>query len=238
MTFVPPSPAASIATPGQPIPLVRHLGRPVLLGAAALGLACGGWLAGSAIGTGQPDAARVGARLDQVEGRIQSLELETVHDGGTERFRAARAMILDLGKEIDTLRTEAATRQARLESRIDRLEKQISADTPTASIAARSGIDPTVALIPAPAPALSADISSPERESLVAAATTEPARTSADYRVTEIYRGQAIVEGHAGIWRVAVGDTLPGLGRVEAIEPRGKGWAVVTAAGTVTSRND
>ena len=237
MTFAQSSPPARTSVANEPASVTRRVGRTALFGVGALLAAGGGLIAGTSFETSRPDSLRLGTKLDQVEARIQSLEFETVHDGGAERFRAARALIVDLGKEIDTLRYEASERQARLESRIDRLEKQTSADLPTASIAVGASIDTTAPLIPPPAPALPAIAPSaaPDR---VAAVAGEPARTSPDYRVAEIYRGQAIVEGSAGIWRVGIGDSLPGLGRVEAIEPRGKAWAVVTTGGTVTSRED
>jgi hypothetical protein len=51
----------------------------------------------------------------------------------------------------------------------------------------------------------------------------------------DVYDGVALVEGRDGYQEVAVGQMLPGAGRVEAIERRGDRWVVVTSLGLIAS---
>ena len=56
-----------------------------------------------------------------------------------------------------------------------------------------------------------------------------------NWRVREVLDGVAILEGPKGFIQVQRGDRVPGVGPVEAIQRRGKGWAVVTGNGVITS---
>ena len=50
----------------------------------------------------------------------------------------------------------------------------------------------------------------------------------------DVQRGIALVESRNGrLHEVAAGQTLPSVGRVEAIERRGRAWVVVTSKGII-----
>ena len=50
----------------------------------------------------------------------------------------------------------------------------------------------------------------------------------------EVYDGVALVEGRNNrLYEVGPGSNLPGVGRVESIERRGKTWAVLTPKGVI-----
>jgi hypothetical protein len=52
----------------------------------------------------------------------------------------------------------------------------------------------------------------------------------------DVQRGVALVESRNGrLHEIVAGQNLPTVGRVEAIERRGKSWVVVTAKGLITS---
>lgn len=54
--------------------------------------------------------------------------------------------------------------------------------------------------------------------------------------VRDVYRGNAIVQGRGfGMMEVEAGDTIPGIGRVEAIKRQNGRWVVVTSRGLITS---
>jgi hypothetical protein len=74
--------------------------------------------------------------------------------------------------------------------------------------------------------------------------TSEAARTEAKitdrmlegWVVQDVRRGHALVESrYGGVFVVAAGGVLPGLGRVEAIKRQDGQWVVITAHGTITS---
>jgi hypothetical protein len=50
----------------------------------------------------------------------------------------------------------------------------------------------------------------------------------------EVHNGTALIESRNGrLVEVAQGEMVPGVGRVEAIERRGKRWVVVTPKGAI-----
>jgi hypothetical protein len=54
--------------------------------------------------------------------------------------------------------------------------------------------------------------------------------------VADVQGGHALVESHyGGMFDVAPGSTIPGLGRVESIKRQDGKWVVVTAHGTIIS---
>jgi hypothetical protein len=53
--------------------------------------------------------------------------------------------------------------------------------------------------------------------------------------VRDVYRGAAIIQGRRfGVMEVVPGDTVPGVGRVEAIRKQEGRWVVVTSRGLIT----
>jgi hypothetical protein len=53
--------------------------------------------------------------------------------------------------------------------------------------------------------------------------------------VQDVRRGRALVENSSGgVFAVAVGSVLPGLGVVESIKRQDGQWVVVTARGVIT----
>jgi hypothetical protein len=71
-------------------------------------------------------------------------------------------------------------------------------------------------------------------EAAKAAAQAKPAVLE-QFALRDIFEGAAIVENRVRrLFQVMPGDTLPGAGRVEAIERRGRTWVVVTRQGVVT----
>jgi hypothetical protein len=53
------------------------------------------------------------------------------------------------------------------------------------------------------------------------------------YWLVEADEGYAVIDGRDGPQQVAPGDVLPGIGRVQRIERRGRDWVVVTSAGVI-----
>jgi hypothetical protein len=63
---------------------------------------------------------------------------------------------------------------------------------------------------------------------------TGPA-TIASWTVRDVTNSTAILQGPAGTWKVTLGDTVPGLGKVTSIVRWGNGWVVAMSAGYCTS---
>ena len=52
----------------------------------------------------------------------------------------------------------------------------------------------------------------------------------------DVYDGSALIQGRGGLVAVMPGDSLPGLGRIEAVKRQDGRWVVVTARGLVMQR--
>jgi hypothetical protein len=128
-----------------------------------------------------------------------------------------------LAEKVDRLAIavqEPGKKLSALEERLNRMESQI--------MASLNGLSASKPAATAAAPA-----NEPERESAPAAkqAKTEPVE---GWVLREVYNGSALVEGrNRGIYEVMPGNTIPGAGRVEAIERRGGRWVVVTDKGII-----
>ncbi|MGX7705941.1 hypothetical protein [Methylobacterium sp. Gmos1] len=171
--------------------------------------------------------AEAGARLGQISERLERLQRQNGDLAGKVAAVAERLAAL-------AERQEHADRDqaARLAALTDRLDKRQAA-TPVASAPA------------APAPVAAAPVAAPKH-----VATAEPALTGSlpdkpaaaakpgtieGWVLRDVYDGMAMIENrNRRLVEVGPGDTLPGAGRVEAIERRGRSWVVVTSKGVIT----
>jgi hypothetical protein len=56
------------------------------------------------------------------------------------------------------------------------------------------------------------------------------------WSIREVNGGTALLDGPSGVWKVARGDTVPGLGKIESIVRWGNRWIVATSRGLVSTR--
>jgi hypothetical protein len=59
-------------------------------------------------------------------------------------------------------------------------------------------------------------------------------KTIPGWTVRDVFGGTAVLEGPGGIRKVSVGDTIPGVGRVDSIVRWGNRWIVATSRGLMT----
>ncbi len=233
-----------------------------LIGAAAAALALGTALgAGIAALSGHgrvpnDPVAALSATLDA--GRIETARL------AGEVAHLTQAMT-EMRSATDTARREAATRGTALGERLAQVDKAIVAriaalseridqtereqNARIAALSAQLDRRPAVA-VPTAAKAeptqtsALADIKAAEpklpetkpTEAKPKAVADKPAVIDA-WAVRDVYDGAAILENRRRkIVEVGPGDTLPGVGRVEAVERHGREWVVVTRQGVVTAQ--
>ena len=55
----------------------------------------------------------------------------------------------------------------------------------------------------------------------------------ANWTVREVFDDAAVLEGPRGLIAVGPGDTIPGIGQVQAIVRSGKRWVVATSKGVI-----
>jgi hypothetical protein len=115
-----------------------------------------------------------------------------------------------------------------MSERFERLERQVQAAANTVA-AIGSAPKPAPAASAAPAPV-------PEPRETASLAPKPDSKTAPveGFVLREVYDGVALVEGRNNrLYEVGPGSNLPGVGRVESIERRGKTWAVLTPKGVI-----
>jgi hypothetical protein len=190
------------------------------------------------------DAARSEVALGRINGEIEALktELAGIREAVNASSAAERRQSAKLGEKIDgfsqALRNADAARNsdakfAALEARLGKMEGQIMTTlagmtakpaAPATDPASTASVAPTPVAAPVPPPA-------PAPTPAVKPAKNEPVD---GWVVREVYDGAALVEGrNRRLYEVVPGGVVPGVGRVEAIERRGRSWVVLTDKGVI-----
>ena len=152
------------------------------------------------------NARELSASLGQTNARIDRVE----HDHGARLDKLADRFDHETAAKLADLSGKLADAA----SRLDKLEKR-----------------PVAALPPPPGP--------PAKPVPAAAAVSNETTGAIDrpklrgYWLVDADEGYAVIDGRDGPQQVAPGDVVPGVGRVQRIERRGRDWVVVTSAGVI-----
>lgn len=232
--------------------------------AIGIGYGIGATGAGGSVATARWMDATAGD-IRHANGEIAKLAtearaLKASLDGLSGDREIAKAEILarqaQLADKVEKAAQEQATRVARLAERIERLEKGPHDSSRLQGMSERlDRVEKSLAVASVPAAAMPAPSFPPRQAALKEAAGSDVAQTGAigdkgakpemdprrtqieGYYVRDFDSGFALVETRAGRYiEVAVGSTVPGVGRVEAIERRGRQWVVVTPKGYIAER--
>lgn len=200
----------------------------------------------SAIDASGTDAAKLAAsvaKLDQNVGELRSVadsaRKESAGKGGSlnekiaQLDRSLTAKLASLNEKLDQAEKEHAARLAAL---IPRPVAARAEPTQTGSLAEprETKAEPKV---PEAKVAEAKPIETkPQPEAPKAAAPAKPPVLE-QFALRDVFDGAAIIENRSRrLFQVMPGDTLPGAGRVEAIERQGRQWVVVTRQGFVTPK--
>ena len=169
---------------------------------------------------------QLSARYDRVEreqdARIEKLGERVDHDAAA-RYADLTAKLEKLSERVDH---DASARNADLSARIEKLEKKAAAVVASAAPTQNQ----TAAAAPLKPPAPTQPAQGVSKETTGSIAPRGPIR---GWIVREAHNGFAVVEGPNGFRQVGPGDFLPGVGRVERIERRGRDWVVLTNQGYI-----
>jgi hypothetical protein len=188
-----------------------------------------GALAGlnEAAGRSRQDAA---GRFGQLAERLDRIQM-----AGQE----VAAKLAGVTERLETSEREANARLASAAERLDLIERSTSAQAAAAPKALlQSALQPPAA---PPVPAAEAGLrtgSIPDQKAEDGKSEQPKAEAKAmpieGWVLREVYDGVALIEGrNRRLVEVGPGEQVPGVGRVEAIERRGKRWVVVTAKGLI-----
>ena len=157
---------------------------------------------------------------------LQAMKLELAElaalkanlDGAARTANSQFAKIADRLDRVERAQSEPATKIAHIADAVDRLEKR------------------SIAAAPAPAPETTGSIASNESPVPVPSEMKPLDRILPNWVVQDVHGNRALVASrYGGMFAVAAGGTLPGLGRVESIKRQDGHWIVVTERGVITS---
>lgn len=217
--------------------------------ALALGLALG--MGGTYAVASRADHAS--EALSQIQGHLDAGRTEaTWLRGEVERMGSSLARLQDMAQDMAE---DAKTRAAAVTDRATRAEQALAArivasderqdqsarDLTTRIAALSSQIEkrpmaPPAASAPPSPQAAKSQASEPAETGSIAETKSKPSGLD-NWALREVYDGVAVVEDRKRrLVEVVPGNTLPGVGRIEAIERRGRAWVVVTRQGLITSQ--
>jgi hypothetical protein len=215
---------ATAASAGGAAPPQRSL-RFAMVAVALAGAAAIGSFIGSLSATGVehfwPVAATSPAPVRTVSTtKTEPADMPALKANVDAAARGTNSQLAKLAERLDRLeraQAEPAAKLARLAEAIERLEKKNAAATASAAAAPE-----TTGSIGSTGPSASEAKSSE--------------KVLPDWIVREARGGRALVENrYGGMFDIATGSVLPGLGRVESVKRQDGQWVVVTAHGVIFS---
>jgi len=178
--------------------------------------------------------ARIESELLALRGNIdRTAKLAASHAGKTG----------DRLDRIEKAQAEPAMRLAKLADSVEKLRTAPPATVPAAVVAAAPPPPVAAAAVTAavaPPAALAKEVTG----SIAAQASIAPTKpeVTAQPAIVEGWvlrdaeKGAALIQGRNGLFEVLAGDTIPGVGRVEAVRRQDGKWVVVTAKGLIVPR--
>lgn len=247
-------PSLAESVPAAPVPTRRAFrlgvnGRLAAFSGAAL-------IVGIGIGLGVAPAPRErsGEALSHLRAGIEAGRAETLRlSQDVERLARTTSALREASEAV---RTETKTLSGTLGDRIGRLEQGLDKRLATLSEAvAQSERDQSArlagltGLVDKKLQATAAVLPKPETKVEKVETRSDPVQTGSlpdrpksetvdSWALRDVYDGVAILEDRRRrLVEVGAGDTVPGLGRVETIERRGRSWVVVTRQGVITPQS-
>ena len=162
-----------------------------------------------------------------------------------DQVRAANeGLARDLGQGIERLRSAAELSHRELVAKLMQVTEkmeQVERQSVTAAPVKTQPVEPPIGASPSAKPVTKpAQKPAFERKAKVAA---KPSSTDAkpdmnvkgiaNWTVREVFDDTAVLEGPRGLIAVGPGDTIPGIGQVQAIMRSGKRWVVATSKGVI-----
>ena len=234
------------AKASEPAAPKRRLGAmAAVIALAAVAGAIGGALAPAGLGQGiaKDVAAAPAARNVELEAVVARLDADIVAlKAGVEQN--AKLGVTQFNKTSDRLdkvekaQAEPATRLARLSDEVSKLRATQAAAPAVAPVATTAPAQAAVAAAPATTTVPKDITGSVTPAAAAAPAKPEVARlpTVEGWVLRDVGHGGALIESRRGIFEIYAGDSIPGIGRIDAIRKQDGRWVVVTSKGLIVAR--
>lgn len=188
------------------------------------------------VDAGRAETARIAGEIGRLAGTIAKSGERAAEDAKTTRT--------DLTQRVTRMEQTLATKIVALTEKQDSADREHSARLSSlgALIEKRAAVQAVATPAPIPQAARPATPEPVQTGSIVetkASADVKPKpATVSTWAVREVYDGIAVLEDRKRrLIEVARGDAIPGIGRAEAIERRGRNWVVVTKDGLITPQD-
>ena len=209
---------------------------------AAVAGAIGGALATSGLGRGSATEAATAPRNIELEAAVARIDADIVALKASVE-QNSRLGVTQFNKTSDRLekveksQVEPAGKLAKLSDEVSRLHAAAAPAAAPAQVAAAASATTTVPKDVTGSVAPPAAAATPPAAPATAA-KPEIARlpTVEGWVLRDVGYGGALIEGRRGVFEIYAGDSIPGVGRVDAIRKQDGRWVVVTSKGLIVSR--
>jgi hypothetical protein len=244
-TAIPPADEPAAPPSSRFAMLAASVGIAAALGAAIGSLATAGLMPAPS----KPEIKTV----DDTRGLKESLaklgaDMAAMKASADAAHRSSNAQFAKLAERVEKAQAEPAARLAKIADSIERAQNEPAAKLAKAADAIDRAQSDAAGKLSKMSEALDrlerrqiVQRESPETTGSIArpAPAEEPKPKTAaleGWSVQEVYRGRAVVESRQhGVFEVAPGSTLPGLGRVEDVVRQNGRWIVLTQKGVIAS---
>ncbi|QXX74571.1 hypothetical protein [Methylovirgula sp. HY1] len=178
--------------------------------------------------------------IQLLQSRVDALRV-AVQSPAPEDLRGVKKDLDGLKASFESSQAQTNASIAQVKARLDRLQHQDARlEKPAGPTTTGSLAKPAV---PHGTRVAAASVTSalPRGEARPLGLATETKKRPhflSNWVVRDVYEGVALVEGPEGAMEVTRGESIPGAGRVEAIERKNGGWIVVTSRGVMGSLGD
>jgi hypothetical protein len=213
------------------------------LGAFGGALATAALFRGTEVVSNSPALEASIARID-----ADILSLKTSLEYGSKLGQAQFSKTAERLDKIERAQTEPAAKLARLSDAVDRLRAApVPLPSPVA-VAPLAAKDVTGSISPASASATSRTETPKNETAKNDPAKNDPAKNDTTknevgrlpmvegWVLRDVAHGGALIDSRRGMYEVYAGDTIPGLGRIDAIRRQDGRWVVVTSKGLIVAR--
>jgi hypothetical protein len=213
---------------------------------AAVAGAIGGALATSGLGRGNVTEVAAAPRNIELEATVARIDADIVAlKAGVEQN--ARLGVTQFNKTSDRLekvekaQVEPATKLARLSDEVSKLRAASSAAPVAAAAPAQmAAAAPATTTVPKDVTGSVAPPAAAATPPAVPATAAKPEvgrlPTVEGWVLRDVGHGGALIESRRGVFEIYTGDSIPGVGRVDAIRKQDGRWVVVTSKGLIVSR--
>jgi seryl-tRNA synthetase len=176
------------------------------------------------VGALKGQIVRLQRALDQSKAAQAGLSKSSAEKvaAGQEEVKALRADLASLQKTLDAARQASAAKLDELAAKLDQPKEDAAR---LAELRERlDRVEKSAAQTP------------DDPVTTGSVASDASAQVVRNWTVRDVYDGVALISGRRGTIEVERGATVPGVGRIKAIERRGGEWVVVTERGVILQR--